>query len=79
MTHFPLQDQRVNSLDFVGHRSLMQVLYPTIVIWEQLQTVHKQISDAGSNRIYLFIWLHWVLVVTRRIFDLSCGMWDLVP
>ena len=27
--------------------------------------------------IYLFIWLHWVLVVARRIF--SCSMGDLVP
>ena len=27
--------------------------------------------------IYLFTWLHWVLVAACRIF--SCGMWDLVP
>ena len=27
--------------------------------------------------IYLFIWLHWVLIVAHGIF--SCGMWDLVP
>ena len=27
--------------------------------------------------IYLFIWLHWVLVAACRIF--SCGMWDLAP
>ena len=26
-----------------------------------------------------FIWLSWVLVVTSRIFDLHCGMWDLGP
>ena len=26
-----------------------------------------------------FIWLSWVLVATSRIFDLHCGMWDLVP
>ena len=26
--------------------------------------------------IYLFIWLHWVLVVVGRIF--SCGVWFLV-
>ena len=36
--------------------------------------------------IYLFMWLHWVLVAAYGIFDLgeacrifSCGMWDLVP
>ena len=27
--------------------------------------------------IYLFIWLHWVWVVTCEIF--RCGVWDLVP
>ena len=32
----------------------------------------------------MFIWLHWILVLVHRIFDLwhagffSCGMWDLV-
>ena len=35
-------------------------------------------------KIYLFIWLHWVLVLKSRIFScsmqtLSCGMWDLFP
>ena len=30
-----------------------------------------------SIYFYLFIWLCWVLVASRRIF--SCGMWDLVP
>ena len=33
---------------------------------------------------FLFIWLHWVLVVALGIFNLrcrifGCGMWDLVP
>ena len=28
---------------------------------------------------YLSIWLHWVLVMVHRIFDLCCGVWDLVP
>ena len=28
---------------------------------------------------YLFIRLHWVLVMAQRIFDLCCGMWDLAP
>ena len=28
---------------------------------------------------YLFIQLCWVLLVACRIFDLHCGMWDLVP
>ena len=47
-----------------------------------------------KQQIYsLFIWLHQILVVARRIFELrfgmqdlscsiltlSCGMWDLVP
>ena len=27
--------------------------------------------------IYLFIWLHWILVVACSIFH--CSMWDLVP
>ena len=27
--------------------------------------------------MYLFIWLHWVLVTACGVF--SCGMWDLVP
>ena len=25
------------------------------------------------------MWLHRVLVMAHRIFDLSCSMWDLVP
>ena len=37
--------------------------------------------------LFLFIWLHWVLTVACKIFDLhygiqdlfSCGMWNLVP
>ena len=29
------------------------------------------------KNIYLFIWLHWVLVVAYKLF--SCGMWGLVP
>ena len=33
---------------------------------------------------YLFIWLHWVLVMACAIFScvmqiLSCSLWDLVP
>ena len=28
--------------------------------------------------ICLCIWLHWVLVVTCRIFEHHCGMWDLI-
>ena len=28
---------------------------------------------------YLFIWLHRVLVAARRIFDLHCRIWDLIP
>ena len=37
-----------------------------------------------SLLLYLFIWLHWVLVVTCRILScgtrtLSCSKWDLVP
>ena len=31
------------------------------------------------KKIRSFIWLHWVLVEALRIFNLSCGMWDLVP
>ena len=27
--------------------------------------------------IYLFIWLHWVLIVACGLF--SCSMWDIVP
>ena len=27
--------------------------------------------------INLFIWLHWILVVAHRIFDLCCSTWDL--
>ena len=30
-----------------------------------------------KNFIYLFIWLLWVMA--HRIFNLHCGMWDLVP
>ena len=26
-----------------------------------------------------FFWLHQVLVVAHRVFDLHCLMWDLVP
>ena len=29
------------------------------------------------KKIYLFIWLHWVLVVACVTFNLSCSMWDL--
>ena len=29
--------------------------------------------------IYSFIWLQWVSVAARRIFDLHCSVWDLVP
>ena len=36
------------------------------------------------NNIYLFIWLHWVLVEACVIFTVACeifshGMWALVP
>ena len=36
------------------------------------------------KNMYLFIWLHQVLVVAHRNFScdmqtLSCGIWDLVP
>ena len=32
---------------------------------------------APDLKNYLFIWLPWVMA--HRIFDLHCGMWDLVP
>ena len=31
------------------------------------------------NILFLFIWLCWVLVAAREIFDLCCTMWNLVP
>ena len=36
-------------------------------------------TDLFFFLINSFIWLHWVLFEALRIFDLSCGMWDLVP
>ena len=44
----------------------------------------KFIAFLFFKKIYLFIWLHWVLVVARGIFSFSIqtlrsGMWDLVP
>ena len=36
----------------------------------------------GAFKFFFFsflIWLHWVLVVALRIFDLRCSMWDLAP
>ena len=42
--------------------------------WQGLWTSVEGHSYASG---YLFIWLHWVLVLTRRIF--SCSMWDQVP
>ena len=48
---------------------------------------HELSFTAGGNAkwyshfnflcIYLFIVLHWILIVARMVF--SCGMWDLVP
>ena len=29
--------------------------------------------------VYLFFWLHQVLVATHGNFNFHCGMWDLVP
>ena len=35
--------------------------------------------DTNLFLLLLFIWLCWVLVVAHWIFDLYCGIWDLVP
>ena len=44
--------------------------------------VHHQLPELAQTHvhylfifIYLFIWLHWVLLVTRQIFH--CGTWSL--
>ena len=42
---------------------------------QQLASISKR-GDISWILKKIFIWLHQVLV---SIFDLSCGMWDLVP
>ena len=45
--------------------------------WMRQNFIAQFVQLFRKNNIYLFIWLHRVLVVAHRIF--SCGMWDLVP
>ena len=53
---------------------------------ESDMTEHTRSFNSLETLFYLFIWLHWVLVVAHGIFDrhcsmgtLSCGIWDQVP
>ena len=39
----------------------------------------EKISIGLFCLICLFVWLHWILVATCRIFDLSCSAQNLVP
>ena len=41
--------------------------------------LHHRCTNFFFNLKNIFTWLHQVLVLACRIFDLSCGMWDLVP
>ena len=38
----------------------------------------KRSPKTFYKNIYIFIWLHWVLVTALRIFNIPCSIWDLV-
>ena len=80
----------------VGWRALffhMDVELLSIICWEDFPFPTESALAPFNIFIYLFIWLHWILVAasrssfflaTCRIFSwvmwtLSFGMWDLVP
>ena len=57
----------------------------SLISYDKILNVVPYVHSFSKN-IYLFIWLSWVLVVARRIFDLHCNVqilhfskWDLIP
>ena len=77
----------MRGLEWIWWRLIESRCYPTKIWWNVHHSQMLLVLDLCCCfhnicfyflNIY-FIWLCWVLAVAHRIFDLCCGMQDLVP